>query len=252
MSFKEKYADLERLFQHQVVEDREKHDITSIYLPNIQPDSPVDFVFIGMEPSLGRWAPNPENACNTIDNGFKNFAFSIEDFILHYCIEKFLCNGAKTYYLTDLSKGAMLVSEAYEKAQDRYDRWYPLLERELSLVAKPDARIISIGARVGSFLLGKGLPRHYRMIIHYSGQASRYRGREAKKDKKGFKKFCKQMSADDIFSHAKRIMEEANMASSLCDERMKRIRRGKGLTESRRKLMFDYKIAFDSIRKESS
>ena len=31
----------------------------------------------------------------------------------------------------------------------KYDKWFPFFEKELGLVAKPDARIISIGNRVG-------------------------------------------------------------------------------------------------------
>ena len=34
----------------------------SVYLPNIVPTSKVNTVLIGMEPSLGRWAPTPELA----------------------------------------------------------------------------------------------------------------------------------------------------------------------------------------------
>ena len=32
-------------------------------------------------------------------------------------------------------------------SQDKYERWFPLLEKELGLVAKSDAKIISIGKR---------------------------------------------------------------------------------------------------------
>ena len=43
---------------------------------------------------------------------------------------------------------------------DRGKRWYPLFEEELALVAKPNAKIISIGLTASKFLAEKGLHGH--------------------------------------------------------------------------------------------
>lgn len=44
-----------------------------IDLPNFTPRESVDAVLIGMEPSLGRWAPTPESSITKIAAGFRNF-----------------------------------------------------------------------------------------------------------------------------------------------------------------------------------
>ena len=135
--FQTEYAELERFFQQQVDEDNAEHGCQGIFLPNIPPSKPVDFVLIAMEPSLGRWAKSLEEAQEKIDRGFKTFALSTEDFILHYCLRKYLCRDNETYHITDISKGAMLVNHAGNRRQGRYDRWYSPLLIELGLAAKP-------------------------------------------------------------------------------------------------------------------
>jgi hypothetical protein len=112
---------------------------------------PVDFVLIGMEPSIGgEGASILDVARKKIKRGFKNFASSTEDFILHFCIKEYLCAGWGTYYLTDLSKGAMSVRAAKSEREKRYEKWHPLLLDELELVAGQKATpIIAIGNEVG-------------------------------------------------------------------------------------------------------
>ena len=46
-------------------------------------------------------------------------------------------------------------------------------------------------------------------------------------------------------------MEEGGVGAALKEEKLKRLRRGKGLTCSRKKLMFDYKVAFEKLRAKS-
>ena len=45
----------------------------NVFLPNPEPEGPVDYVLICMEPSLGRWARNAEEARVRVKEGFKNF-----------------------------------------------------------------------------------------------------------------------------------------------------------------------------------
>ena len=76
---------LERRFKKQAISD------DCIYLPNSEPEVPVDHLFIAMEPSLGRWARGRtdvdriRNAHQKIGQGFRNFLYSFEDFLLHFC-----------------------------------------------------------------------------------------------------------------------------------------------------------------------
>ena len=122
MSFSEQYAALEVKFKEQVKKDNEDFGLKSRFLANIAPKGQVDYVLIAMEPSL------PAN----IDD-IKNFTVSVEDFILHFCVNEYLCKAGRTYHLTDLSKGAMLVSDASSSPAlryERYKRWYPLLCKE--------------------------------------------------------------------------------------------------------------------------
>ena len=108
---RDNFAKLECCFKQQVIQDNKTWE--SIYLPNpIIPKTKVNYVLIGMEPSLGAWTKKESNgknrikmAQNMIDGGFKNFAFSIEDFIVHYSIKHYLCLDKQEYYITDLSKG---------------------------------------------------------------------------------------------------------------------------------------------------
>ena len=53
---KTKYEYLEQLFRNEAEKEG------SVYVPNIWPDKPVDYVFIAMEPSLGNWANNNAEA----------------------------------------------------------------------------------------------------------------------------------------------------------------------------------------------
>src|SRR5258706_9281219 len=111
-SFRDSYCELEARMR--VV----AKDGDSVFLPNPEPLGPVDYVFVCMEPSLGRWARPPEEATSKVDAGFRNFMSSIEDFLLHFSIRQYLCSSIQRYHLTDLAKGAMLVKDAdVERAQ---------------------------------------------------------------------------------------------------------------------------------------
>ena len=248
MTFGKEYAVLECDFKRQVEKDNKELGIESLFLPNIRPVGPVDFVLIAQEPSLG--GGGLEKAGEKIEQGDRNFSGSFEDFILHFCIREYLCRGGKTCYLTDLAKGAMAVRVAESQRQDRYERWYPLLEKELRLVAKPGALIISIGGKVEDFRKKKKLA--WPKILHYSQQAAGFRGKAAEEDPVGFRKFCTTVSREKIERVAEEVLEEGGVGAVLKEEKLKRLRRGSGLTDSRKKLMFDYKVAFEGMRGESS
>src|SRR4030095_1160489 len=79
-----------------------------VFLPNPEPMGPVEYLFVCLEPSLGRGARASDEARSKVEAGFRNFLSSIEDFILHFCIRQYLCEPTQEYHMTDLSKGAML------------------------------------------------------------------------------------------------------------------------------------------------
>lgn len=248
MTFLEKYEKLERAFKRQV----EKDANGSTFLPNIRPEGPVDFVLIAQEPSCGNG--NPDKAREVTDRVDRNFSGSLEDFILHFCVKEYLCKGGKTYYLTDLSKGAMKTEVADREREKRYEEWYPLLKRELRVVAKPTAQAISIGRVVQRFLERKApdgyiIKRilHCGGILHYSPQASRHRGKASKLHPEAYRQFCSEVSLSRVEQAAKEVLAQAGMKDSHINHTLNRLRAGCGLTDSRKMLMFDYKVAFERI-----
>ena len=83
-TFEEKYQNLEREFAARVERDNRKFeekvkrgDYLGIYLPNVRPIGPVDYVLVGMEPSLGGWAENQSDARKKIDDGLETGRGSI-------------------------------------------------------------------------------------------------------------------------------------------------------------------------------
>ena len=104
--FRDRYLALETRMRAQAETDGD------IFLPSAAPHGPVDYVLICMEPSLGPWAKSPAEAKSKIKAGFRNFLSSLEDFVVHFCARRYLCEAEERYHITDLAKGAMLVDHA--------------------------------------------------------------------------------------------------------------------------------------------
>jgi hypothetical protein len=217
----------------------------SVYLPTIRPAGPVDYVFIGMEPSLGHWARTPQQAEEKVRQGFTNFAFSIGDFILHYCIREYLCRSrGSTYYITDLSKGAMLTDEAKRDPEQRYEQWFEVLSDELALVEKRTTKTVAVGEAVKHFLESRGLSDIY-VILHYSPQAAKYRQKWIQWDGKGFREFKGHVSNKDIIATARAVTRQAKMDWILTSPSLRKLET-QDLTDSQKMLMFSYKCYFQS------
>lgn len=107
-----------------------------------------------------------------MSQGFRNFRLSINDFILHYSIRKFLCGAGCAYHITDISKGPMFVRQARQDRWRRWDRWYASLVEEIAFVGKPDATILTLGDEVAIFLRRKGFNRLNGAVLHPSGNAA--------------------------------------------------------------------------------
>ena len=220
MTFEQAYRKLEEECRRMAEAD-EQSGTDCIFLPNIEPSGPVDYVLVGMEPSLLGFAKDKEDAQRQIDDeGFRNFCGV---WVLHRPVREYLCRHGETYYITDLAKGAMPTKSPGAGNKEKYERWYPLFEKELGLVAKPEAKIISIGNTVGQFLLKKGLYGHSGTIPHYGALAARYWGKETLGREAEYEEF-----KAGVFNKPD----------------------GTPLSDARKKLMFDYKVRFDRIRNQ--
>ena len=237
MTFLAEYQALEERFR------RQAEDEGGVYVPNIAPTKPVEWVLVCMEPSLMRWNRSIDDPKAGLEPGARNFVSSPEDFILHYCAHRYLSGS---YHVTDLAKGAMTVKQAGVARKERYNRWYPLLLDEVRLVGLPNVRVVAVGDVVADFLNDNGLPYPLERVIHYSGMAARGRnvlvsGREAE-----FQRYAETVSADDFRATAAEVLDLAGVPQVLRASALARLRDGK-LTESRLKLMFIYKQAFETF-----
>lgn len=220
-----------------------------VFLPVAEPEGPAHCVLIAMEPSLGRWARSADEARSKVEAGYRNFLFSVEVIILHFCIRRYLCGPGERYHITDLSKGAMLVDRAGLARVERYDRWYGLLQEEINLVATPNARIVAVGKVVADYLYLKrrSFARHFTPVIHYSSQAGRARGAGIVRHEESFKGFNGSVSLDDLVTTARHVLEAARVPAEIRDEALSQLEKSQ-LTPSRQKLIFNYKLAFESMR----
>ena len=135
----------------------------------------------------------------------------------------------------------MLTGDPGAGDEGKYQDWYPLLEKELGLVAKPEAKIISIGRKVGGFLSKMGLYGHVGNIMHYSGQASGHWGTEIQGPLRmaEYKEFSEELTSVPI--HTCRPNRECWPG------------RDSGeipLSSSQKMLLFDYKVRFERIREQ--
>src|SRR5262245_10926824 len=189
-----------------------------VFLPNLEPEGPVHYVLICMEPSLGRWARSADQARSKVKAGFRNFLPSDEASILHFSIRRFLCRAAQRYHITDLSKGAMLVGRAALARAKRYDRWYALLEEEIDLVASANACIIGVGKVVSQHLQRRGFRRPFTQVIHYSSQAGSARIAGTKGREDDFQAFRYSVSHEDLFATAQDVLTSACLPAGIYDE----------------------------------
>lgn len=234
---------------YQQLEDRMRTLATAdgnVFLPNPEPDGTVHYILICMEPSLGRWACSEDEAKWKVEAGFRNFLYSVEDFILHFCARRYLCASGERYHITDLSKGAMLVGHADVSRYERYNRWYPLLEDEISLVATPTTCVVAIGKVVSEYLVRKQFVKPFTGVIHYSSLAGRARNEGLVGHEEYFLAFKDTVSLEDLIITAKSVLEESHVPDRFRDEAMLRLSRSQ-LTASRKKLIFNYKVSFESM-----
>jgi hypothetical protein len=244
MTFQEKYLALTGKFKAQVEKDNRdfkwEGKNRSEYLPNFEPNGPVDFVLVAMEPSTGVKAK-----AGTISSP-RNFSWSVDDFIMHFCVQNYLCGDGQTYHVTDLAKGAMPTQQAKKTAKKRWPSWYKLLKKELELVTNPDAPVIAIGRQVKTFLENQKMAESpVRSIPHYSRQARVARTVAPELWPEQHRKFSKSVGIDDVKNVARKVM-----SGKVFDESREGIvnNLGHDLAESDKELVFTYKCLFTVMR----
>jgi hypothetical protein len=218
-----------------------------VFLPNPEPVGPVQYVLICMEPSLGRWARSADHARARVEAGFRNFLASVETSILHFCVRRYLCRPGQRYHITDLSKGAMLVDRAGLARVQRYDRWYALLQQEIDLCTTPEAGIVAVGNAVEEHLKRRGFPRPFTRVIHYSGQAASARIAGIVGLEDSFEVFRDSVTLQDLVATTEDVLNAAHVPNEIRDETLLRLAKSQ-LTTSRKQLIFNYKVAFESMR----
>ena len=233
MTFAQAYRELECKFKARVDLDKHIHGIESVFLSNVEPTGQVDYVLVGMEPGLN--AMDLKTAEKKIDEGtFENWGRYPQENTLVFAVWKYLCDEGKTkYYFTDLAHGAMNGKSKGAKARakqdhDKYERWYSLFEEELALVAKPNAKIISIGNTASKFLAEKGLHGHAGMVAHPAPTGLGHAGKEIPAHKECWKQFCRDMETQCTDQFLKEIKNKL----------------------AQQKLVFDYMIRFERIRNQ--
>ena len=146
--FEQQYLQLEEEFKN-IVSQENNNGLGGIYIPNPVPSKIVDYIFVGMEPSLGGWTNKKnqqQDAIQQVNDGFKNFLLSDKDLLLHFAIRQYLLKSRQLYHITDIAKGALLVKDAKKLRSKRYPIWEKSLVNEFKLLSKNTTKIISIGA----------------------------------------------------------------------------------------------------------
>ena len=243
MTFRQEYEALERRFMEQVEKDNRDLNLRSGYVHNFVPRGPVDYVLIAMEPSTGVPGTDHKDP-QQID---RNFSWSVEDFILHYCIRNWLCRDGESYHLTDLAKGGMKTRLAGVKRTCRYDRWYGLPKEELRLLSKGrGTRMIAIGKVVSDYLSDKRLCERGERVLHYSPNNVGHWSGAIQGKAEQFAAFSRSVDKDALQATIPQVLADADMSAYA--DRRPRGGRSFTLSESRKKLMFHYMERFSGLR----
>lgn len=140
----------------------------------------------------------------------------------------------------------MLVNRAGPARIQRYDRWYALLQEEIDLCATRTAGIVAVGNVVAQQLERRGFQRPFTRVIHYSGQAASARRAGIVGREDSFQAFKDSVSLEDVVATAEDALKAAQVPSDIRAETLSRLANNQ-LTTSRRQLIFNYKVAFESM-----
>ncbi len=199
----------------QLAIDHEHH-----YLQYLAPRAPVDFVLVAKMPSISEQATAkiPPGEYPATDPPSFNLLLSLGDLILNYGAHRHLCKPGETYYLTDLGKCALPPKQAKGRLQEKeFIDWYPMLLKELELVAKPAATVIPVGSTTGYFL--KRQPNFpYALtepILHWSTAAIVAAKMAASLFPQEWKEFRQATSWEDLRASSEEIFLEAGLGQHM-------------------------------------
>ena len=219
------------------------------YLPNLTPRGHVDYIFICMEPSLGRWAYDPACGKATIEKaraevrGVRNFTPGGDPAMLYYAASEFLPTGR--CYMTDISKGAMPITKANIDRTQRYNRWFPSLLKEISIVAASDAKFFAVGNAVEKQLDNYGFPYPFATVLHYSSLAQASRIRAVRGREESFEEFKLSMTRERLRKVAEDVFAASyDVPQAIRDDTLRE--HDKLPSNSRMQLAFAYKLAFSA------
>ncbi len=254
LNFNEAYQHLEACFKDLSEDDG------SIYLPNHFPKRTVDFVLIGMEPSLSRWGGRSKaEATERMAEGFKEISWSERIFkyrpsagllALHFSIRAYLCKDRDSFLLTDISKGAMLSRDASKQRFARYNRWFGLLKEEIALVA-PKGKRITVGKGVQNYIsLRQPDFPIATPIVHYSALNVAGWKKEIL-DKEGeFHRWAPTLTVQKIEQVLRQIMRDDGASQAIIEEQIGEVMQGIKLTDNIKRLIFGYKLKFEKLSKD--
>jgi hypothetical protein len=221
-----------------------------VFLPNLGPKDYVDYIFICMEPSFGRWAYDPacgkatvEKARAEVERGVRNFTPGGDPAMLYYAASEFLPAGR--CYMTDISKGAMLCKKANANRAQRYNRWFPSLLKEISIVAALGAKFFAVGKDVEKELDNCGFPYPFATILHYSSLAQASRVRTVRGREESFEEFKLSMTRERLREVAEDVFAAScDVPQDIRDDTLRE--HDKLPSNSRMQLAFAYKLAFSA------
>lgn len=244
----------ERKLSNEIIDfiKKEKNDIYNevLYLPNIIPTEKVHYIFIAMEPSFGKWK-SVEEAQNQINNGFRNFISSKEDFLLHYSISNYL---SKSYHITDISKVASKVNNIDEIRTKIYEKCTNQLYDEIKLFGFNNTKIICLGKKSFEEISNCKFFTNYQKheILHFSKRAILHRNRIPNKNPEEFNEFINNFSSLNFKNFIIEILNKNIDNIYIKNTILKKLKLNVedsdiNVNEYDYKLLFTYKISFEQI-----
>jgi hypothetical protein len=123
-----------------------------------------------------------------------------------------------------------------------------LLEEELDLCATASAGIVAVGGLVSQYLAARrDFRRPFTRVIHYSSLAGSARKKGVVGCEDSFRAFTGSVSLEDLVATAEATLKAARVPAEIRDEALWRLENSQ-LTTSRQQLIFNYKVAFESMR----
>lgn len=214
--FRERYENLQSQWR-QLAVDRGRQ-----YLQYLAPHAPVDFVLVGKMTSISEKDAGeiPPGCFPHVGPPGYNLLLSMGDLILNYGAHRHLCRPGERYYLTDLGKCAIPPKYAKGDTQKgEFTAWYPMLLRELDLVAKPGATVIPVGSATGAFLTAQpNFP--YRLttpVLHWSTAAVAAARMAASFFPHEWNEYRRSTSWEDLRNSTEEILVEAGLGQHIDD-----------------------------------